>query len=187
MQIRLMTNDDAPDIANVLNIAIGGSIAHFGTVPTSCDEVLEDWYNSSETYPWLVARTDDGKFIGFAKGSAWKTRKAYRWTVESGIYLAAESQGMGAGKKLYTKLFEILTLQGYRIVLAGVSLPNDASVGLHESLGMSIAGDIDPAGFKLGEWIPVRLYQKQLGDTNKGSVPGNIRAVTSVWEELQNE
>jgi len=182
-----MTKDDAQDIADVLNIAIGGSTAHFGTVPTCRDEVLEDWYQASETYPWLVARTDKDEFIGFAKGSAWKTRKAYRWTVESGIYLVPGSQGMGAGKKLYTMLFEILSLQGYRIALAGVSLPNEASVGLHESLGMSPVGDIDPAGFKLGEWIPVRIYQKQLGDTHKESIPGNIRAVTSVWEELQSE
>ena len=186
MLIELMTKADADDIAAVLNHAIGNSIAHFGTIPTDADEILEDWYHAGETYPWLVARNEDGEFIGFAKGSAWKTRKAYRWTVETGVYLVTGSQGIGAGKKLYTKLFEVLARQGYRVALAGVSLPNDASVGLHESMGMSVVGDIDPAGFKLGEWIPVRLYQMQLGDVSEGTIPGNIRAVTSVWEELQS-
>jgi len=184
MQIRLMTKDDAEPIAGVLNEAIGGSIAHFGTVPTDADEVLEDWYGSGETYPWLVASSDDGQFIGFAKGSAWKTRKAYRWTVETGIYLAHGSQGIGAGKALYTVLFEILEKQGYRIALAGVSVPNPPSEGLHTSMGMNIVGEIDPAGFKLGQWIPVRIYQKNLGELGEGTVPGNIRAVTSVWEEM---
>ena len=184
MHIRLMTKEDVGDIAEVLNAAIRTSIAHFGTVPTDADEVLEDWYSAGETYPWLVAHDDAGKFMGFAKGSAWKTRKAYKWTVETGIYLAKGSQGDGAGKALYTKLFEVLTLQGYRIVITGISLPNDASVGLHESMGMEVAGELAPAGYKLGQWIPVRLYQMHLGKLEAGTIPGHIRAVTSVWEEL---
>lgn len=184
MHIRLMTKEDAGDVADVLNVAIGTSIAHFGTVPIDADEVLKDWYSAGETYPWLVAIDDDGQFIGFAKGSAWKTRQAYRWTVETGIYLAKGSQGRGAGKALYTKLFEVLALQGYRVVITGISLPNDASVGLHESMGMEVVGELAPAGYKLGHWIPVRLYQKRLSDLSDGTIPGNIRAVMSVWEEL---
>ncbi len=184
MHIRLMTKEDASAIAEVLNVAIGTSIAHFGTVPTSADEVLEDWHNAGETYPWLVGVDDEGQFIGFAKGSAWKTRLAYRWTVETGIYLVKGSQGVGSGKALYTKLFEVLALQGYRVVVTGISLPNDASIGLHEAMGMEVVGELAPAGYKLGHWIGVRLYQKHLGDLSDGTIPGHIRATTSVWEEL---
>ncbi len=187
MQIRRMTKDDAEPIAAVLNAAIGSSIAHFGTVPTTAGEVLEDWYKAGEIYPWLVASDDDGAFMGFAKASAWKTRTAYKWTTETGIYINAGSQGMGVGKALYTKLFELLTLQGYRIIVTGVSLPNDASVALHESMGMQLVGDLDPAGYKLGQWIPVRIYQKHLGELSPGTVPGHIRAVSSVWEESSGE
>jgi len=186
MQIRMMTKDDAGDIAAVLNAAIGSSTAHFGTVPTDGDEVLEDWHSSAETYPWLVATDDKDAFIGFAKGSAWKTRHAYRWTVETGIYLVDGAKGIGTGKKLYSKLFEVLAGQGYRIALAGVSVPNPPSEGLHEAMGMTIVGEIDPAGFKLGEWIPVRLYQKHLGELAPDTIPGSIRAATSVWEEIHD-
>ena len=184
MQIRLMTKDDAGDVAQVLNYSIGQSIAHFGTVPTDEKSVLEEWYAAGEIYPWLVARTDEGEFIGFAKGDAWKTRNAYRWTVESGIYLVEGSQGIGAGKALYSKLFEMLRLQGFRVVFAGVSLPNPASEGLHVSMGMQPAGDFAPAGYKLGKWISVRYYQLHLCDLAADAVPGTIRAVTSVWEEM---
>ena len=184
MQIRLMIEDDAGSITEVLNHSIGHSVAHFGTVPTSADEVLGDWHATGELYPWIVATDDAGAFMGFAKGSAWKTRQAYRWTVESGIYLTKGAQGMGAGKALYTKLFEILTLQGYRTVVSGVSVPNPASERLHESFGMKTIGDISPAGFKLGKWVDVRLYQKNLSELDATSAPGPIRAVSSVWDEL---
>lgn len=187
MRIRLMTKDDAGDIAEVLNHAIGNTSAHFGTVPTDADEVLKEWYAAGETYPWLVATSDDERFIGFAKGSAWKSRQAYKWTVETGIYLVAGSQGIGAGRVLYSMLFEILAKQGYRVAVAGVSVPNAASEGLHESMGMYIVGDIAPAGYKLGQWITVRLYQKHLGEIGDDTIPGTIRSVTSVWEELDGQ
>ncbi len=184
MQIRLMIESDAGSIAEVLNHSIGSSVAHFGTVPTSADEVVEDWCAAGESYPWLVATDDEGVFIGFAKGSSWKSRQAYRWTVESGIYLTNGAQGMGVGKALYSKLFQILTLQGYATVLSGVSIPNPASERLHESIGMTAVGDITPAGFKLGLWVDVRLYQKKLGELDSINAPGPIRAVSSVWNEL---
>jgi len=184
MQIRLMTKEDAGEIADVLNVAIASSVAHFGTVPTDAEEVLQSWHATSETYPWLVAVGDDGGFMGFAKGSPWNTRQAYRWTVETGIYLNKESQGMGVGKTLYTKLFDVLALQGYRIVLAGVSIPNPASEQLHESMGMTVVGDVTPAGYKFGKWISVRRYQFHLGKIDSGTVPRPIRSVSSVWDEL---
>jgi len=187
MHIRLMTSDDTSEITEVLNHAIGSSIAHFGTVPTNADKVLEDWQNAAETYPWLIAVDDDDRFMGFAKGSEWKPRQAYRWTTESGIYVVAGSQGVGVGKTLYSKLFEVLALQGYRVVISGVSLPNDASVRLHESMGMEALGELAPAGFKLGQWITVRMYQKRLGGLDDDTIPGPIRAVTSVWNELHEQ
>ena len=184
MPIRLMTPEDCSHIADVLNHAIATGVAHFGTVLTDADEVRADWESTRGEYPWLVATGEDGTFIGFAKASAWKTRKAYTWTVEAGIYLVEGAQGKGMGRALYESLFSILRAQGYRIVLAGVSVPNPASERLHESMGMESVGDISPAGYKLGHWVPVRIYQKLLGACDDTIVPGQIRSVQSVWQQL---
>lgn len=187
MQIRLMQRDDCADVAAVLNHAIGAGVAHFGTVLTDDIEVRADWESTRVHYPWLIACGDDGAFIGFAKASAWKTRKAYDWTVESGIYLIEGAQGRGVGRALYEALFRVLAAQGYRIVLAGVSVPNPGSERLHESLGMTIVGDISPAGYKLGRWVPVRLYQKLIGACDESSVPMPVREVQQVWDELHQQ
>lgn len=183
MHIRLMQSDDCEPVAGVLNHAIDTGVAHFGTIRTSAGEVRADWESTRVLYPWLVAAGDDGAFIGFAKASAWKTRKAYDWTVESGIYLVEGVQGQGVGRALYDRLFAVLAAQGYRIVLAGVSVPNPASERLHEAMGMTAVGDIDPAGYKLGQWVAVRIYQKLLAPCV--DAPDPVRAVGDVWDQTE--
>ena len=185
MRIRLMESDDCGDVASVLNHAIMNGVAHFGTASTDADEIRDDWESTRARFPWLVATSDEGAFLGFAKASAWKTRRAYDWTVESGVYVGEGAYGKGIGRALYTRLFEILRDQGYRIVLAGVSVPNPGSEKLHESMGFRTVGDIDPAGYKLGHWVPVRLYQLKLRACDDSVVPEPIRSVASVYDEPQ--
>lgn len=185
MRIRLMQSDDCAGVAGVLNHAISTGVAHFGTVLTNAEEVREDWNASRNSYPWLVAASDEDSFIGFAKASPWKSRKAYAWTVESGIYLVEGAQGLGVGKALYASLFTLLAAQGYRIVLSGVSVPNPASERLHETMGMHTVGDIAPAGYKHGRWVSVRIYQKLLSACDETDTPLPIRDVQGVWDELQ--
>ena len=182
MQMRLMTSDDCPHVASVLNRAIEHGIAHFGTTATDADEVRGDWEATRAYMPWLVAHDDDGRFLGFAKASKWKVRQAYDWTVEAGIYISDDAQGKGVGRSLYDLLFALLTAQGYKVVLAGVTVPNPASERLHEACGFTRVGDIDPAGYKLGQWASVRLYQKHLGAFD---APGQIRRVAEVWDQAQ--
>lgn len=184
MQIRLMQSDDCEAVAAVLNHAIATGVAHFGTVLTDEAEVRADWVATSDHYPWLIACADEGAFIGFAKASAWKTRKAYDWTVESGIYLIEGAHGKGVGRSLYEALFRILGAQGYRIVLAGVTVPNPGSERLHEAMGMETVGDIAPAGYKHGRWVPVRIYQKLLAPCDDSDVPLPVRSVRQVWDEM---
>lgn len=186
MKIRLMQSDDCLAVAEVLNHAIATGVAHFGTVLTDEAEVRTDWESTRERYPWLIACSDDGGFIGFAKASAWKTRKAYDWTVEAGIYLVQGAQGKGMGRVLYEALFGLLRAQGYRIVLAGVTVPNPASERLHASMGMQRVGDIAPAGFKHGRWVPVRIYQKLLAPCDDSDVPMPIRAVQETWDKTHH-
>lgn len=177
-----MHSDDCPHIAAVLNHAIAHGVAHFGTTTTDADEVLGDWQDTREHMPWLVAQGEDGTFLGFAKASKWKVRQAYDWSVESGIYISDHAQGQGVGRALYHMLFMLLAAQGYRIVLAGVTVPNPASERLHESCGFTRVGDIAPAGYKLGRWVSVRIYQKHLGAFTE---PPRIRRVEDVWRELE--
>jgi len=187
MQIRLMEADDCGDVASVLNHAIMNGVAHFGTASTDAKAIKEDWLATRRSYPWLIATSDDGKFVGFAKASSWKTRNAYDWTVESGVYIVDGAQGKGIGRALYERLFGILREQGYRIVLAGVSVPNPGSEKLHESVGFRVVGDIDPAGYKLGRWVSVRLYQLLLNACDDSIVPGSVRTVESAIERLASQ
>lgn len=168
-------------IADLLNEQILTGRAHFGVATESAEVVAGQWRQAGDRYPWLVAEDDAGAFLGFARGHPWKVREAYDWTVEAGIYLAEPARGRGVGRLLYQRLFDTLRGQGFVIVLAGVTVPNPASERLHESMGMTVAGEIAPAGFKLGRWMAVRYYQLMLRDLGVDEDPGGIRPVSGVW------
>ena len=112
-------------------------------------------------YPWLVAE-EDGDMLGYAASSPFRTRPAYRWTVETGIYLFPDAHGRGIGRALLSTLVELLERQGYVAAIGAIALPNDTSVALHEKLGFFHAGTYRQVGFKLGEWLDVGLWQKEL-------------------------
>jgi phosphinothricin acetyltransferase len=112
-------------------------------------------------YPWFVAE-EDGALLGFATSSPFRSRPAYRWTVETGIYLAAEAHGRGVGTALLTPLVAMLTRQGYVAAIAAITLPNEPSVRLHEKLGFFHTGTYRQVGYKLGEWLDVGLWEKEL-------------------------
>ena len=94
--------------------------------------------------------------------SPFRTRPAYRWTVETGIYLAPDAAGRGIGRELLSTLLGILERQGYVAAIGAIALPNDASVALHEKLGFAYAGTYRGVGFKLGGWLDVGLWEKEL-------------------------
>jgi L-amino acid N-acyltransferase YncA len=106
------------------------------------------------THPWLVAE-QHGQLLGFAYAGPHRQREAYAWSVESSIYLRAQAQGSGLGKRLYQELLELLRRQGFRTVLAGVTMPNPASQALHQRLGFQQVGIYPAVGFKAGEWRSV--------------------------------
>ena len=91
-----------------------------------------------------------------------RTRPAYRWSVETGIYLAPGAGGRGLGKRLLAALTDLLERQGYVAAIGAIALPNEASVRLHEALGFVAAGTYRGTGFKMGTWIDVGLWQKDL-------------------------
>lgn len=111
--------------------------------------------------PWLVAEDQD-RILGYAYASRWKGRCAYRFAVESTIYLDSEETGKGAGRKLYAALIEAIRSHSMRSVIGGISLPNDASIRLHERLGFRKVGHFERVGYKQDRWVDVGYWQLQL-------------------------
>jgi phosphinothricin acetyltransferase len=112
---------------------------------------------------WLVAERD-GQIVGYAYGGPHRERAAYNSTVEVSAYIDRSLHRTGLGRRLYEELFERLRSQGFRLLVAGITLPNDASVGIHEALGFERVGIYKNIGFKNGEWWDVGWWQLDLGE-----------------------
>jgi len=143
-----------------MNREILQGVAHFGTQPLSLAELESEYQRTHETYPWVVAATPQDQVIGYAKAGPWKPRGGYAWTTEIGVYVHHEHQGKGIGKSMYTLLFQLLADKGFHSILAGIALPNPASVALHEYFGMKHIGTMQSVGYKLGAWHDVGYWQR---------------------------
>ena len=157
--IRLASVDDAAGIGAIYRPYVEDSRISFEEEAPDAAEMARRI--ESELYPWLVAE-EDGRLLGYAASSAFRTRRAYRWSVETGVYLAADAQGRGIGRELLGGLLELLERQGFVAAIGAIALPNPASVRLHERLGFVYAGAYRGTGFKMGEWLDVGLWQKDL-------------------------
>jgi L-amino acid N-acyltransferase YncA len=125
----------------------------------------------NRTHAFLVAE-DDGEVAGFAYAGTHRERPAYRWSVEVSVYLGERYRGRGIGRALYEPLFLLLEEQGYRLMLAGISVPNPASVSLHKALGFEEIGVYRRSGWKAGAWRDVIWLGRQLGpDTHETDPP----------------
>ncbi len=113
------------------------------------------------THPWLVAASGGG-VAGFAYGSRHRERAAYRWSADVSVYVDADSHRAGVGRALYAELLDRLRAQGFHLACAGVTLPNEASVALHESFGFEPVGVYRRVGWKAGAWRDVGWWQLQL-------------------------
>ena len=111
--------------------------------------------------PWFVAE-EEGVLIGYAYAGKWRERSAYRYSVESTIYLAPDQVGKGWGKRLYAALFEQLKTLEIHAVIGGITLPNPASVALHEKIGMCKVAQFPEVVFKQGQWLDVGYWQLTL-------------------------
>lgn len=124
-------------------------------------------------YPWLVATTGESggadadaneAILGFAYAAQFKDRPAYRWTVETTIYISGAGQGRGVGRLLYDALMDTLVAQGFVQAIGVIALPNEASIKLHEAVGFRRAGQYREVGFKFGRWLDVGFWQRELND-----------------------
>jgi L-amino acid N-acyltransferase YncA len=158
--IREPHDDDFDALAALTNHYIATTAIHFAYDPIGAEELRGQWQNARDRFPWFVA--DDGTPIGYAKAGTWRERAAYRWTCEVGLYVTPEAHGRRVGTALYTALLGACIERGFRSAIAGITLPNLASLALHERFGFAPAGVIAQAGFKHGGWHDVAFFQKLL-------------------------
>jgi L-amino acid N-acyltransferase YncA len=139
--------------------------------PTPAD-LAERIEQTTRTHPWLIASNQhEDEVLGYAYGTRHRERASYRWAADVTVYVAPERHRHGIGRALYQTLFELLAEQGYRIACAGVTLPNQASVALHESLGFEPVGVYRNIGWKLGAWRDVGWWQLALPSAGDGARP----------------
>lgn len=133
----------------------------------------------STMWPWLAAESG-GELLGYCYASAFAERAAYHWSVTTTVYVHDAAQRRGLGRALYLRLFEILRRQGAVMAFAGITLPNEASVGLHRALGFAPVGMYPRAGFKLGRWWDVAWYGLALRTPQPDEAPAEPRP----WHEV---
>jgi phosphinothricin acetyltransferase len=152
---------DAEACAAIYAPFVTDSAVSFEDVPPDADEFARRIAATSERYPWLVGE-EAGAVAGYAYATRWRDRAAYRWTTEVAVYVGEAYRRRGLARQLYGSLFALLARQGLRMVCAGVTLPNDPSVALHEACGFQPVGIFRRVGFKHGRWWDVGWWQLQL-------------------------
>jgi phosphinothricin acetyltransferase len=142
----------------VYNYYVKNSIATFVEVPVSVKEMEAKILKISTQYPWFVFE-ENGKVLGYAYANKWNERAAYRHSLESSIYLRNGALNKGIGSALYQSLLDEISKSDYHVVIGGISLPNEASVRLHEKLGYRKAAHYKEVGYKFEQWVDVGYWQ----------------------------
>ena len=159
--IRPALSSDAAALCAIYNPYVLGTTITFEEEVVAEPDMAGRIQKVQEAYPWIVL-VEGGQVLGYAYGSTWRTRAAYRFSTETAIYLAEDARGRGLGVQLYRALLEELHQRGFHQALGCLALPNDRSVALHEKLGFEKVGHMKEAGRKFGAWVDVGFWQLQL-------------------------
>jgi len=152
---------DAEACAAIYGPYVRDTAISFEVEPPTPAEMADRILDAQKTHAWLVLE-EDGRVVGYAYGVPMKPRPAYRWSCEVSIYLEPGRRRTGGGRALYEALFERLTSRGYRTAIAGMTLPNDASIGLHAAMGFEPIGTYRRIGWKHDRWHDVAWAQRSL-------------------------
>jgi L-amino acid N-acyltransferase YncA len=163
--VRLAEAADAESIAAIYRPAVVESAISFEAEPPNAREMAARVEATLRRTPWLVGE-EAGRVIGYVYGNPHAERAAYRWSANVSAYVDPEARRNGVARTLYTSLFSVLVLQGYRNAYAGITLPNAASEGLHRSLGFTLVGVYHSVGYKRGAWHDVGWFERQLAPRN---------------------
>jgi phosphinothricin acetyltransferase len=161
--IRTARPEDAQAIAAIYAPYVLETAISFEDVPPTPGEMAARLAAVASSYPFLVCEAD-GEVVGYAYAGAHRARAAYRWSVDTTAYVALRLHGQGIGSALYGELLHRLARQGFHTAFAGIALPNDKSVGLHEALGFRHLGTYAEVGFKFGKWHDVGWWRRPLAD-----------------------
>jgi L-amino acid N-acyltransferase YncA len=160
--IRRVRLTDAEAIAAIYRPYVLESRATFEIDPPSAQDIAGRIAKVEGRYPWLVSTDEQGAVTGYAYAMAFRERPAYRFAVETSIYMAASTHRRGTGATLYGLLLDILTAQGFVHAIGALTLPNPGSVALHRRMGFVETGVYPDVGYKLGQWASVGLFQRSL-------------------------
>jgi phosphinothricin acetyltransferase len=152
---------DAAACAEIYAPFVLDSAVSFEELPPSAAEMADRMRELAPRYPWLIAERD-GAVAGYAYAAQHRERAAYRWAADVTVYVDARSRRQGVGRALYGALLPMLAAQGFRAACAGITLPNDASVALHEGFGFELVGVHRAIGWKIGAWRDVGWWQVEL-------------------------
>jgi L-amino acid N-acyltransferase YncA len=184
VRIRRATAEDAAAVASIYAPYVRASVVSFELEAPDAAEMENRIAALENLFPWLVACDEEGGLLGYAYGCAFRTRPAYRFTVETTVYVADGSHRRGIGGLLYRALLPTLEAQGFTQAIGAITIPNEASIRLHEALGFVHAGTYEKVGFKLGEWRSVGLWQRALAPMS--ARPEEPRPVSAVWHSPES-
>lgn len=162
MSIRVATPDDAAAVAAIYAPFVQHTFVSFETVAPDASTMTERIASTLKTFPWLVSVDGHGQVDGYAYASRHREREAYKWSVDTTVYVREDRRRQGVGSALYGALLPELRDLGYASAFAGITLPNESSVALHEAVGFTPVGVFRRAGHKLGAWRDVGWWQLAL-------------------------
>ena len=183
--IRVACPEDADAILAIYTPIVRETAISFEVEPPTYVEMHERIATTLRRLPWLVCERQ-GEVLGYVYASPHRARAAYQWSVDVSVYIHAKARRTGMGRALYHAIFQLLSLQGFYQCFAGITLPNPASVGLHEALGFQPVGVYQAVGYKLGGWHDVGWWQRALQPRPSLPTPPTavevLRQTSTAWE-----
>jgi L-amino acid N-acyltransferase YncA len=174
-RLRLAAPADAAAIAAIYAPYCTDHINSFETEPPGAEEMAARIAKTLQQFCWLVLDTGSD-VAGYAYASRHRERAAYRWSVDVAVYVNTKHQRKGVGRRLYEALLPVLAAQNYYRAYAGIALPNEASIGLHEAVGFEPTGIYHAVGYKLGAWRDTGWWERELQPLR--NPPGEPRSLS---------
>ncbi|HLZ85573.1 MAG TPA: arsinothricin resistance N-acetyltransferase ArsN1 family B [Caulobacteraceae bacterium] len=180
LEVRIARESDAAALAAIYAPIVTQTAISFETTPPSVEEMAERVRATLRTHPFLVADRGD-EVAGYAYAGAHRARAAYQWSTDVTVYVAANARRGGIARRLYAALLATLEAQGFHAAFAGIALPYDPSVAVHEAVGFEPLGVYHEVGFKLGRWHDVGWWRRGLSASTPPAPPTPFAELAPGW------